>query len=166
MVKTFDIILDLEKELYSPSSLLFSVSRSDFNSIKLNFGITQDEAPFDLTNKTIELAVKKPSGMVTYQDCEITSEIEGKATVLLNLQTYDEYGIYTAEVYIKDTDYLAVTSPFWYQSKTAIMTNEITLNIEEIISKLLSGLNSWSGTQAQYDAIVTKDAKTLYFITG
>ena len=79
MVKTFDILLDLEKELYSPSSLLFSISRNDFNSVQLNFVITQDGTPIDLSNKTVELAVKKPSGLTVYQACEITSAQEGKA---------------------------------------------------------------------------------------
>ena len=125
MVKTFDILLDIEKEIYSPSNLLFSVSINDLNNVQLNFVITQDGAPIDLTNKTIELAVKKPSGLATYQDCEITSGIEGKATVLLSLQAYDEYGIYTAEVYVKEIDNLSVTSPFYYQSKSAILETEV-----------------------------------------
>ena len=121
MVKTFDILLDLEKELYSPSSLLFTVSRNDFNSIQLNFVITQDGTPVDLTNKTVELAVKKPSGLSIYQACEITSAKEGKAKLALNQQAYIEYGIYTAEVYIRDANQLAVTNPFWYQSRTPIL---------------------------------------------
>ena len=35
-----------------------------------------------------------------------------------------------------------------------------------IINTLMGGLKLWTGTQAQYDAIVTKNATTLYFITG
>jgi len=124
MVKTFDILLDIEKELYSPSNLLFSVSTNDLNNIQLNFVITQDGTPLDLTNKTIELGVKKPSGIATYQDCEITNGIEGKATVLLSLQAYDEYGFYTAEVYVKEIDNLSVTSPFYYLSKSAVLETE------------------------------------------
>jgi hypothetical protein len=139
MVKTFDILLDLEKELYSPSSLLFSVSRNDFNTVQLNFVITQDGTPVDLTNKTVELAVKKPSGLSIYQACEITSAKEGKAKLALNQQAYIEYGIYTAEVYIRDTNQLAVTSPFWYQSRTPIF-NDTT---EEAIQSS----NDWSALQ-------------------
>ena len=139
MVKTFDILLDLEKELYSPSSLLFTVSRNDFNSIQLNFVITQDGTPVDLTNKTVELAVKKPSGLSIYQACEITSAKEGKAKLALNQQAYIEYGIYTAEVYIRDANQLAVTNPFWYQSRTPIF-NDTT---EEAIQSS----NDWSALQ-------------------
>ena len=139
MVKTFDILLDLEKELYSPSSLLFSISRNDFNSIQLNFVITQDGTPVDLLNKTVELAVKKPSGLTVYQACEITSAQEGKAKLALNQQAYIEYGIYTAEVYIRDVTQLAVTSPFWYQSRTPIF-NDTT---EEAIQSS----NDWSALQ-------------------
>ena len=139
MVKTFDILLDLEKELYSPSSLLFSVSRNDFNTVQLNFVITQDGTPVDLTNKTVELAVKKPSGLSIYQACEITSAKEGKAKLALNQQAYIEYGIYTAEVYIRDANQLAVTNPFWYQSRTPIF-NDTT---EEAIQSS----NDWSALQ-------------------
>jgi hypothetical protein len=139
MVKTFDILLDLEKELYSPSSLLFSISRNDFNTVQLNFVITQDGTPIDLLNKTVELAIKKPSGLTVYQACEITSAQEGKAKITLNQQAYIEYGIYTAEVYIRDTNQLAVTNPFWYQSRTPIF-NETT---EEAIQSS----NDWSALQ-------------------
>ena len=139
MVKTFDILLDLEKELYSPSSLLFSVSRNDFNTVQLNFVITQDGTPIDLTNKTVELAIKKPSGLTVYQVCEITSTQEGKAKLALNQQAYIEYGIYTAEVYIRDANQLAVTNPFWYQSRTPIF-NDTT---EEAIQSS----NDWSALQ-------------------
>jgi hypothetical protein len=34
------------------------------------------------------------------------------------------------------------------------------------IVKSLGGLTLWQGTQAAYDAIVTKNPTTLYFITG
>jgi hypothetical protein len=139
MVKTFDILLDLEKELYSPSSLLFSISRNDFNTVQLNFVITQDGTPIDLLDKTVELAVKKPSGLTVYQACEITSAQEGKAKISLNQQAYIEYGIYTAEVYIRNTNQLAVTNPFWYQSRTPIF-NETT---EEAIESS----NDWSALQ-------------------
>jgi BppU N-terminal domain/Phage tail repeat like len=139
MVKTFDILLDLEKELYSPSSLLFSVSRNDFNTVQLHFIITQDGTPFDLTNKTVELAVKKPSGLTVYQACEITNALGGKTKLDLNQQAYIEYGIYTAEVYIRDANQLAVTSPFWYQSRTPIF-NDTT---EEAIESS----NDWSALQ-------------------
>ena len=139
MVKTFDILLDLEKELYSPSSLLFSISRNDFNSVQLNFVITQDGTPIDLANKTIELAVKKPSGLTVYQACEITNAQQGKAKLDLNQQAYIEYGIYMAEVYVRDTNQLAVTSPFWYQSRTPIF-NDTT---EEAIQSS----NDWSALQ-------------------
>ena len=136
MVKTYDILLDIEKELYSPSSLLFSISINDFNSVQLNFVITQDGTPLELTNKIVELAIKKPSGLTVYQTCEITNVNEGKAKVLLNTQSYVEYGVYTAEVYIRDVNNLAVTSPFWYQSRVTIMDEEI-----------IESKNEWSALQ-------------------
>jgi hypothetical protein len=139
MVKSFDVLLDLEKELYNPSTLLFSVSRNDFNTIQINFIITQDGTPIDLTNKTVELAVKKPSGLTVYQDCEIKTAIEGKAQIELNQQAYIEYGIYTAEVYIREGTEIAVTCAFWYQSKSSIFNEDTEEAIESI--------DDWSALQ-------------------
>ena len=120
MVKTFDVLLDIEKELYNPSSLLFTVSRDDFNTVQLNFAITQDGKTVDLTNKIVELAVKKPSGLTVYQDCEITNALEGLAQIYLSQQAYIEYGIYMAEVYVREGTEISVTCPFWYQAKASI----------------------------------------------
>ena len=120
MVKTFDILLDIEKELYNPSSLLFTVSRDDFNTIQLNFAISQDGKVVDLTNKIVELAIKKPSGLTVYQDCEITNALQGLAQTYLSQQAYIEYGVYMAEVYVREGTEISVTSPFWYQAKSSI----------------------------------------------
>lgn len=131
MLKTYEITLDIEKELYSVSDLLFSISRNDFDSVELQFKIKQDESNFNLTDKTVELAIKKPSGLTVYQTCEITNAVEGEAKVRLSIQAYIEYGIHVAEIYIRDADQLAVTSPFWYSARTAIMENEATDSINE-----------------------------------
>ena len=157
MVKTFDILLDIEKDLYSPSFLLFSISRNDLNTIQLNFVITQDGTPLDLTNKIVELAVKKPSGLTVYQTCELTSAIEGKANITLNQQAYIEFGIYTAEVYIRDIDHLEVTFPFWYQSRITIF-NDTT---EEAIQSS----NDWSALQEALFAYDLRPAITEGFPT-
>ena len=125
MLKTYEIPLDLEKVLYTPSTLLFNVSRNDFDSVQLIFQIKQDDLPIDLTNKTVELAVKKPSGLTVYQQAEITNAIQGEAKILLSIQAYVEYGVHTAEIYIRDGENLAVTSPFYYASRAAIMESDI-----------------------------------------
>ena len=158
MVKTFDILLDIEKELYNPSSLLFSISRNDFNSILLNFVITQDGTPLDLTNKTIELGIKKPSGLTIYQSIEIISALEGKGETVLTLQGYIEYGIHTAEVYVREGEEIAVTSPFWYKSKSSIFNEDTEEAIESIAD--------WSALQKAlfaYDLkpVITEGAPTL-----
>jgi hypothetical protein len=147
LLKTYEIILDVEKELYTPSSLLFSVSRNDLESIELQFTINQDNNPFDLTGTTVELAIKKPSGLTVYQDCEITGATEGKASARLTIQGYVEYGVHTAEVYIRNANQLAVTSPFFYNARTAIM------EAEEIDS-----INDWS---ALMKALFSYDLKPL-----
>src|SRR3954470_6296639 len=77
--KTFDIKLDIEKNLYSPMQILFYVSNTDVDSVELNFEIIQDDAPFDLTGTSLQMAIKKPSGAVIYEGIEITSAPEGKA---------------------------------------------------------------------------------------
>ena len=125
MLKTFEIILDIEKEIYTPAQILFSVSRNDFNSVELQFIVQQDNEPLDLTGKTLELAIRKPSGLVVYQPIEIRDAIKGKAAEILALQAYAEFGMITAEVYIRDTETMIVTSPFYFMSRETIVNEEL-----------------------------------------
>ena len=147
MQKTYDILLDIEKEIYTPSNLLFSISRNDFETIELTLKISQDDTRLDITGTTVELAIKKPSGLTVYQVCEITNAAQGEATVKLNVQSYAEYGVHMAEVYIRNVDQLVVTCPFWYYSRAAIMETE---EIESI--------NDWSALQ---QALFAYDLKPI-----
>ena len=147
MLKTYEISLDIEKELYSPSNLLFSVSNNDLETIELTFVILQDNVSLNLLGSTVDLAIKKPSGLTVYQNCEIVDAFEGTAKVMISNQSYIEYGIHTAEVYVKNIDQLAVTCPFWFMSRMAIM------NDETIISE-----NEWSALQV---ALFNYDLKPI-----
>jgi hypothetical protein len=134
--KTFEILLDVEKELYTPSNLLFNVSRNDFESVELLFTITQDAAPLDLTGKNVELAIKKPSGLTVYQSIEITDAPDGNAAVMLSVQAYVEFGVHAAEVIVRNESQIMVTCPFYFYSREAIMETE---EIESV--------NDWSALQ-------------------
>ena len=147
MLKTFEIKLDIEKELYNPSNILFNVSRNDLESIELQFEITQDNAAMDLTGTTIEMGIKKPSGLVVYQAVEITDAAAGKAAARLSIQAYVEYGVHTAEVYVRNASQMAITSPFYFMSREAIMETE---EIESV--------NDWSALQ---QALFSMDKKPI-----
>ena len=123
MFKTFEIKLDIEKDIYSPMQILFEVSNSD-DSIQLLFDFVQDETPFDLTGKTVQLAVQNPSLKVFYQDVQLENPILGKASATLSQISYDQTGIHTAEIYIKDVDNTIVTSPFYFTSRASIIQTE------------------------------------------
>lgn len=131
MLKTFEIILDIEKDLYNATTQSFAVSQNDLDTVELSFLIQQDNAALDLTGTTIQLAIKKPSSLVVYQDVEIIDAAAGEARVMLNNQAYIEFGIYTAEIYIRDVDSLAVTCPFYYFSRTSVMGDDSIESITE-----------------------------------
>jgi BppU N-terminal domain/Phage tail repeat like len=124
MVKTFDIKIDIEKDIYSPLQIQFEVSNSD-DSVDLNFEFVQDEIPFDLTGSTVQLAVSNPSNQVFYQDVEIETPIDGKATVNLSNQGFQQAGLHVSEIYIRDVDNTIVTSPFYFKSRASIIQGEI-----------------------------------------
>jgi hypothetical protein len=124
MLKTFEIKLDVEKDLYSPMQILFNVSNSDVDSVELQYLITQDEKPFDLTGKTMQMAIQNPSRKIIYQGIEIVSALEGKAICRLPQGAYLEEGIHVSEVYITDVDQTIVTSPFYFNSWQSITTQE------------------------------------------
>jgi hypothetical protein len=148
MLKTYEILLDLEKELYSHTDILFRVSRNDLDSVELEFNILQDEEALDLTGTTVELAIKKPSGLTVYQECEIINALEGKASCILTSQSYIESGIHQAEVNIRTATQLAVVnSTFYYTSEDAILSDET----EESI-------NDWS---ALLEALFAYDLKPI-----
>lgn len=154
MLKTFDITLDLEKVLYTPATLLFSVSENDFNTVQLNFNILQDGSPFDLTGKIVELAIKKPSGLIVYQPADLTNAADGGASLLLSPQGILENGVYASEVYIRDGEKIAVTSPFYYSSRSAVMDEDT-----------LQSVNDWSALKAALYSIDLKPIITAGYPT-
>lgn len=154
MLKTYQVNLDIEKELYNPAIMSFSISQADLSIVELTLIISQDEAAFDLTDATsVQLGIKKPSGLVVYQDCEITDPPRGEIKATLTNQAYIEWGIYTAEVYIKDynaladQDQVAVTCPFFYYSRSAVMSDEA-----------LESFNDWTALQ---DLLLGYDKKPI-----
>src|SRR3954463_3705186 len=105
--------------------ILFSVSSNDIDSVELEFEITQDEQPFDLTGKTLQLAIQNPSRQVVYFALDSVSDIEGKASARLSQNAYLEEGIHISEVYITDVDQTIVTSPFYFNSWKSIMQSGV-----------------------------------------
>jgi hypothetical protein len=135
LLKTFEIVLDIEKDIYSPANILFTASRNDFNSIELQFSLVQDGAAFDLTGKTVEIAIKKPSNLVVYQDVQIVDATGGIAAAQLTIQGYSEFGLHVAEIYIRDAAQMIVTSPFYYFSR------------ESVIDGNYESIDEWSALQ-------------------
>ncbi|HSW75676.1 MAG TPA: BppU family phage baseplate upper protein [Candidatus Saccharimonadales bacterium] len=154
--KSFEITLDTEKELYQGSIPLFNVSRNDFETVELLFTINQDDQRVDLTDCTVEMAVKKPSGLTVYQQCDVTNAAGGEAIATLSIQGYVEYGIHTAEVYVRTGNQLAVTCPFYYASREAIMVAE---------ADAIESVNDWSSLQTALFAYDKKPLITMGFPT-
>jgi hypothetical protein len=147
MLKTFEIKIDIEKDIYNTTQILFTASRNDLDSIELQFKVVQDDEPFDLTGKTIELAILKPSGKTVFQDVQIVSGSDGKASVILTSQSYVEFGIHSAELYIRNESQMIVASPFYFASRDSIMNDDI-----------LKSTNEWGALQ---QALFLYDKKPL-----
>ena len=129
MFKTFDVKIDIEKDLYSPMQILFNVSNSD-NSVEVFFELLQDDIPFDLTGKTIQLAVQDPAQKVFYQDVLIEDPTQGKASVKLSQDAYQGVGLHISEIYIRDVDNTIVTSPFYFYSRESIVQSTVETPVE------------------------------------
>ena len=69
-------------------------------------------------------------------------------------------------LWTKIKNYIANSSPV---TSVNNQTGDVTLNIPTVPSNIVTGTSSsytiWVGTQAQYEAISTKDATTIYLIT-
>jgi hypothetical protein len=51
--------------------------------------------------------------------------IEGKASAILPNQSYIEFGIHSAEIYISNESQMVVASPFYFASRDSIMNDDM-----------------------------------------
>jgi hypothetical protein len=144
MKKEFLIVVDLIK----PTKVLkVSVKKSDLESIQFNFQVLNDGLIADLTGATVQLAIKKPSLLTTFEDCVITNPTNGECEVVLSNQSYLEVGTHTGELYVTQNAELAISNSFEYSSLDAIMTDTS-----------LQSANDW---QAIHDILMEGEARPL-----
>lgn len=121
MFKNFPIVLDVTK---SHLNDMFQVSNNDLNTIKLSLSIKSDLLAFDLTGKTVRLAIKKPDGFATFQTGGVTDAPSGLCEFILDRQSYLVEGMHEAEVMIyQDEETVVVTQKFFYKVNRAIMND-------------------------------------------
>lgn len=139
MFKTFNVTLDLENKSFNES---FQINTNDLNSVKIIFTITQDNYRFDLSGKTVKLAVGKPDKKYVYQDGVVTDAQNGKCEVLLSSQSYADAGKYDAELMIYEVaDKIAVTGRFSYKVIGGILSD-----------KSLQSTNEWPALDKAIEA--------------
>jgi hypothetical protein len=145
MLKTFNVKLDIKRELENPS---FTVSQNDLNTVQLVFNVVQDGSPFDLTGLIPRLSIKKPSGLTVFQDSEVTDVVNGVCQVTLSSQAYAEIGLYTGELNLyKDgtetPSQVAVTGRFTYNAEKSILSDNTveSTNDWQSINTLIGEIN-------------------------
>lgn len=141
MLKSFNLVLDLEKQISNP---LFSISQNDLNSIVLNITIKQEGKILNLLGTTCKIAIKKPRGNTVFQTCDIIDAENGIIKVTLNTQAYIEIGTHSAEIYIYKDLNVSVTNSFSYISKTAILNDEtiVSTNEWQAINEVINNINN------------------------
>ena len=111
-----------------------AVKKSDLDSIQFNFQILNDGLVADLTDATVQLAVKKPSLLTVFEDCVITNATNGECELVLSNQSYLEVGTHIGELYVTQDAELAISNSFEYSSLDAILTDTS-----------LQSTNDWQG---------------------
>jgi BppU N-terminal domain len=106
-----------------------------------------DGAVVDLTGTTVQIAVKKPSGMTVFQNCDVTDATTGSCEVVLNNQAYLEIGAHSAELVLTSGDVVSISRSFTYTSLDAIL-DDATLTSE----------NDWQTFQ---DILLNADKRPL-----
>jgi hypothetical protein len=144
MKKVFQITLDLVKNLEIPK---IQIKESDLDSIQFGFKILNNSVTADLTGATVQLAVKKPSLLTSYEDCTVTDATGGICEVILSNQSYLEIGTHVGELYITQNGEVTVTNSFEYTSLDAIMSDD-TLKSE----------NNW---QALHDFLIANAQRPI-----
>ncbi|MDB0439883.1 hypothetical protein C4R89_10090 [Clostridioides difficile] len=137
-------------------------------------GITQDKvmswdskSNFDgnynsLTNKPTKVSnFENDAGYITNSDIDTSqNHVHSNKTVLDEI-TQEKVISWDSKTSF-DGNYESLTNkPTLFNGDYNNLTNKPNLT-----SKAITGLNFWTGTQVQYDNIVTKDSNTLYIING
>lgn len=100
------------------------VNTNDLDTFNVNFIITHNNEPVDLTGKTARIAILKPDKKTVVQDCEITDSTNGKGEVVLGTQAYVVPGTHYAEVMVYDGDnQVAVSGRFVYDARQGILND-------------------------------------------
>lgn len=123
------------------------VKDDDLDSIKLEFRVLNNDEPFDLTDSTVKVAIRKPSLLTVFQDCDVIDASNGLCEVVLTNQAYIEEGQHAGELYIYKGNSVTVTYQFEYTSLDSIMDDEATESI-----------NDW---QSIHEALLTYDKKPI-----
>lgn len=144
LIKNFLITLDLTEETTKPP---VKIKRSDLNTVRFDFIVTDLNVPIDLTGAKVRLSVLKPSGMTVFQDCTITDPLDGECQVILSNQAFVEIGIYTGELVITKDYQTSVTRIFEYESLSTIVNDE-----------RLGSANDW---QAIHNILMRNDLRPI-----
>lgn len=137
-------------------------------------GITQDKviswdskSNFDgnynsLTNKPTKVSnFENDAGYITNSDIDTSQNHAHNNKTVLDEITQEKVISWDSKTSF-DGNYESLTNkPILFNGDYNNLTNKPNLT-----SKAITGLNFWTGTQAQYDNIVTKDSNTLYIING
>ena len=124
-----------------------AVKKSDLDSVQFNFQILNDGLVADLTDATVQLAIKKPSLLTVFEDCTITNATNGECEVILSNQSYLEVGTHIGELYVTQNAELAISNSFEYSSLDAILTD-----------LSLQSTNDW---QAIHDILLQSESRPL-----
>ena len=101
----------------------------------------------DLTGATVRMAVRKPSGLTTIQDCTITDAVGGKCEITLNNQSYIERGTYLGELVIEKVDLMVTSQQFEYQSLDSILADDT-----------IESINDWTILE---EILISRDLKPI-----
>ena len=131
-MKPYEIKIDLKNQVDNKS---MAVNTNDLNSLKFDFTITQDGQPYDLTGKTVRIAIVKPDKTTVFADCTISDALNGLAEIILGSQAYIVPGLHVAEVMIYEgTDTVVVTTRFTYNSVKGILDDSTIESTNEFQS--------------------------------
>jgi hypothetical protein len=134
-----------------------SFKQGDNNSCVLEFNLTDDGEPIDLTGETISFNFLKPDQTIVIQD--ITTGVtvlyatEGKVQVILTSQTLAASGVVNCEIVRTLADELLTTYTFNFTVQQSIgdtgilSTNYISV-VDGLVAQMNTVINGLTGAQA------------------
>lgn len=150
----------VEMKVWSKNSVLVWANTGESGSRFVEVSFTDNESPFDLTDRSVILYAEKPDKMVIFNDCQIVGDPqEGKILLEITEQMIAVQGIVNCEFHVIENNSIILKVVGMKIIVSECVFNELEIQSSSEYSTLLSAIqNANSALQTAQDLVDTIEA--------